>query len=630
MDKAKKKLFFLFLILFALGAGFVSAQSALEVDYPTVPGAEAPSDTKTALPDYVKYIFNFSLAIAGFVAFASFVYGGVKYLVSAGSAAAISDAKKQIFAGILGLIILFSSFIILNTVNPQLLFFDISKADPGPPPEIVTLPPVEEQTLYATEIPLGSLIDWHGDSIDNGSKTSPLYAYEGVLTEKRYARILELSKKVWKLSKDIQKVSEEISEASQTLQELVQQCVCGNCSSNCGGCDACPCSCSGDPCASVRGEINNQKSILSAKAVEILPFIEKLEELLEEMDLEREKIKNSLDELEKGELIASKCPSSISDTNKTSVLLSSSDFWNYKEGIESGDLAEAVEVKKIWEEIDSENDATNFYCAETPFDVLLIEEVSVGDLGSLFPDTETAEEPKSYCEAKIPIGTAVDNTEDIANRLMAEMKRQREEGNKIILEIPKESENAEGLSALPTCYSCSDWCSCSCSADWDCCGDEECDPCCTGCSLSQSCQGNPCPGEKAQIASLNNLIQGNHGKITNSFAEITSSDDEVNNLIKGDEIHNESLAGSEREPTWANDLIKNILPAARDGFNLCVNSAEDWMNALSGEEILTKNVLECEEAKDVCWDIEEDYECHGEDAENSFPDYVCTETASKK
>ncbi len=97
----------------------------LEIIYPDLPGLQTPVSTKAFLPDYVKYIFHFSLLIAGLVAFGSLVYGGFRYLTSVGNPTAITDAKEQIFASILGLIILLCSFLILNTINPQLLVLDV-------------------------------------------------------------------------------------------------------------------------------------------------------------------------------------------------------------------------------------------------------------------------------------------------------------------------------------------------------------------------------------------------------------------------------------------------------------------------------------------------------------------------
>jgi len=59
--------------------------------------------------------------IAGIIVFGVLIYGGIRYLTSVGSPSAIADAKDQIFSAFLGLIILLFSYLILNTLNPQLI-----------------------------------------------------------------------------------------------------------------------------------------------------------------------------------------------------------------------------------------------------------------------------------------------------------------------------------------------------------------------------------------------------------------------------------------------------------------------------------------------------------------------------
>ncbi len=122
--KSSKKIYLIsllgFLLIFLL-ASFCFAQRELEVQYPQIPGVEAPTTVKTPLSDYVRYIFNFSLMIAGLIAFGVFILGGARHLTSAGDPTKMSDARDQIFSGILGLVVLLSSYLILTTINPQLV-----------------------------------------------------------------------------------------------------------------------------------------------------------------------------------------------------------------------------------------------------------------------------------------------------------------------------------------------------------------------------------------------------------------------------------------------------------------------------------------------------------------------------
>ena len=132
--KFKKILSFFFLVfLIFLFSKFVLAQEKeLEVKYPEIGGwrpTVIKEITEKEFAEYIKYIFNIAIFISGLVAFGVIVYGGIRYLTSAGSPAAIKDAKSYITGGILGLIFLFSSYLILTTINPQLVILRIEKPE---------------------------------------------------------------------------------------------------------------------------------------------------------------------------------------------------------------------------------------------------------------------------------------------------------------------------------------------------------------------------------------------------------------------------------------------------------------------------------------------------------------------
>lgn len=59
------------------------------------------------------------------MAFGVSVLGGARHLTSAGDPTKMSDARDQIFSGILGLIILLASYLILTTINPQLVILKL-------------------------------------------------------------------------------------------------------------------------------------------------------------------------------------------------------------------------------------------------------------------------------------------------------------------------------------------------------------------------------------------------------------------------------------------------------------------------------------------------------------------------
>lgn len=154
MTNYKKALVISFLIAFSTSFwfNFSFAERKLEVQIPGLTTTTLP-----ALPDYIAAIFRFSLMIIGIAVFGALIYGGFRYLTSAGSPSAMSDARDQIFSAILGLIILFSAWLILNTINPELVIL-------GEPGGVIGSVPESEKLV----VTLFSDFDYSGDSLKIG------------------------------------------------------------------------------------------------------------------------------------------------------------------------------------------------------------------------------------------------------------------------------------------------------------------------------------------------------------------------------------------------------------------------------------------------------------------------------
>jgi hypothetical protein len=73
--------------------------------------------------EYIKAIYNYGLDIAGILAAIMLMAGGVLWLISAGDASKVTQAKELITGSIIGLLILVSSYIILTQINPSLMQF---------------------------------------------------------------------------------------------------------------------------------------------------------------------------------------------------------------------------------------------------------------------------------------------------------------------------------------------------------------------------------------------------------------------------------------------------------------------------------------------------------------------------
>ena len=94
----------------------------------------------TDIPSYINNLYKFAVGIAGLLALGMIVAGGVYYTVSAGSSDKQREAKDMITSAVWGVVLLFASYMILNTVNPQITLLNInfsgaSKLSPTPPAE---------------------------------------------------------------------------------------------------------------------------------------------------------------------------------------------------------------------------------------------------------------------------------------------------------------------------------------------------------------------------------------------------------------------------------------------------------------------------------------------------------------
>jgi hypothetical protein len=77
--------------------------------------------TSDLLARYIKAMYDYGLKAAGILAAVILMGGGLIWLTSAGNESKIGQAKEMIVGAISGLVILFSAWLILNTVNPALL-----------------------------------------------------------------------------------------------------------------------------------------------------------------------------------------------------------------------------------------------------------------------------------------------------------------------------------------------------------------------------------------------------------------------------------------------------------------------------------------------------------------------------
>ncbi len=105
-------------------------------------------------PTFLKGIFTILLSIGGILAVGLLVYGGIVYMTSEISNKK-SEAKRRIQAAVWGLLLLISSYLILNTINPQLLEFKF--LNPSTTPSNITT--AQSQTTTTVSAPPGKVVD---------------------------------------------------------------------------------------------------------------------------------------------------------------------------------------------------------------------------------------------------------------------------------------------------------------------------------------------------------------------------------------------------------------------------------------------------------------------------------------
>jgi type IV secretory pathway VirB2 component (pilin) len=129
--KMKNKIL-IFIIFFGLfAAASVFAQFVPLEPLPAI-GETQPS---TSLSGYLQWLFTFAVSSAGILAVLMIVIGGIQYMTAYGSPAKVEDAKNRIYQALLGLLLAISAWLILYTINP-----DLVKGVLNIPPITQTLP----------------------------------------------------------------------------------------------------------------------------------------------------------------------------------------------------------------------------------------------------------------------------------------------------------------------------------------------------------------------------------------------------------------------------------------------------------------------------------------------------------
>jgi len=124
--KIKKISIFLFLASYSLLLTAPIAQAAyrIKVALPYMP----PHLVSPGLGEYMRYIYISSLGLVGLAALGALVYGGFMYMLSE-TITSKEEARSWIKGAISGLLLALAAYLILNTINPELVNWQLVLPD---------------------------------------------------------------------------------------------------------------------------------------------------------------------------------------------------------------------------------------------------------------------------------------------------------------------------------------------------------------------------------------------------------------------------------------------------------------------------------------------------------------------
>lgn len=116
--------FFLFITIFSFVPFSLSAQTSIINPSATGTAGNTPYETGSySLDDILAIAISSSrwiLGLVGSLALLMFIYGGFTFLISAGSSEKIGEARKILIAAVVGLLIVFASYIIIQFILKSL------------------------------------------------------------------------------------------------------------------------------------------------------------------------------------------------------------------------------------------------------------------------------------------------------------------------------------------------------------------------------------------------------------------------------------------------------------------------------------------------------------------------------
>ncbi|MFC1756798.1 hypothetical protein ACFLZC_01400 [Patescibacteria group bacterium] len=153
-------------LIFVTVALFVNAQEPTVLTNNT--GAtqfQQTTGTDQSFGAYADKVLKFSIVFSAILAVIMITVGGFEYIMAGGNMSTTEKAKTRITQAVLGLLLVIASYLILETINPDLINLEIkelkleSQTAVGPPPvtnEIINTP---DQQVVDTAVESGAIDD---------------------------------------------------------------------------------------------------------------------------------------------------------------------------------------------------------------------------------------------------------------------------------------------------------------------------------------------------------------------------------------------------------------------------------------------------------------------------------------
>jgi len=87
---------------------------------PAFAAIDNPITVASDIPGLVGVIFKFILGVVGALALILLALGGIQYMTSGGDKIAVEQARGRITAAVVGLLIVFGAWIVINTIGSVL------------------------------------------------------------------------------------------------------------------------------------------------------------------------------------------------------------------------------------------------------------------------------------------------------------------------------------------------------------------------------------------------------------------------------------------------------------------------------------------------------------------------------